>query len=563
MSKKNLTIRDIRDSDIRNIYEKLILNQSLNDKEKIALLKLAIIFINENDIYVKNFGYRILLIYSNIYKEYKILYDIAINQGFIPISKFIDNYIYNNVSNDSFFNNFTSSFMENFKQGDMYLTYEQKKLNLFLDEYEDSTLSIIAPTSYGKSNIIIETIKENQTKKICVIVPSKALLEQTKRRIFDAKVLSKELKIITHPEMYNKNLANNIIAVLTQERLLRLLKENESLYFDTLFVDEAHNILNNDDRNMLLASTIIILNKRNPSIKLKFLTPFLMDSKNLKLVYTNYQIKEFKINEYIKSERLYVIDFRPNKEKKLQLYDQFLNHFFDLEHESDTTINFIQDYSLSKNIIYFNRPILIEEFTRDFIKQLDEVSSEKIEQICQELKKHLHKDYYLIDAIKHGVIYHHGSVPSYIRLYIEHLFKNEDLIRYIVTSSTLMEGVNIPAETLFLLQVKKGRSNLTPSQFKNLVGRVSRFSEVFSSNKKDMSLLEPKIFLIGSNYYDKNGNLEKFIQTCMKVDKKIVDDSKNPLLSNVEIDDKNLQDRLTVEPLSNSTPTNQTKPHLS
>lgn len=546
MSNNSLTIQDIRKTEFKSLYAKLLLNQELNHKEIIALLKLAVIFINEEEKHIRNFGYRILLIYSNMYKDYKVLFDISINEGFIPISKYIETSIYENNNESSFFNLFTSAFMENFKKDDIYLTYEQTMIDAFLNEHKESTVSIVAPTSYGKSSIIIDTVKANIDLNICVIVPSKALLEQTKKRLLDAQ-LKQKIKIVTHPEMY-KELDPNIIAVLTQERLLRLLKKNKQLFFDMVFVDEAHNILNNDARNMLLASTLIILTKRNQSVKLKFLTPFLVDSNNLKLAYTNYQVQEFKVTEYIKSEKLYLYDFRDGKEKKLKLYDQFLDHFLYLnQDEYVDEIDFVIKHSLSKNIIYFNRPIVIEVFARELISKLPEVNSPKIGKICEELKKHLHKDYYLIDAIKHGIIYHHGSIPSYIRLYIEHLFKNEESIHYVITSSTLLEGVNIPAETLFLLNNKKGRGNLTPSQFRNLIGRVSRFSEVFSSPNKNLTLLEPKIFLVGSKYYQANGNIEQFIKDTMKVDNKIIDNNQNPLLNNIEINHNNLKDRLEAE----------------
>ena len=43
------------------------------------------------------------------------------------------------------------------------------------------------------------------------------------------------------------------ISVLTQERALRLLQKNEELYFDTLYIDEAHNLFNKDSRTILLS----------------------------------------------------------------------------------------------------------------------------------------------------------------------------------------------------------------------------------------------------------------------------------------------------------------------
>lgn len=546
MANEILTIREIRKTDIKYIYEKLVNNLHLTDQELLALLKLAVVFINENDINTKKLGYRILLIYANRYKDYRPLFDISINEGFFPISKYIESTIYANNSRESFINSIISAYLENFRKDKVYLTLQQRNLYTFLEDNKEFTISIVAPTSYGKSEVIVDTFKNNINLNICVIVPSKALLEQTKNRLLNAKIKEK-LKIVTYPEMYKES-DKNISAVLTQERLLRLLKKNKDLSFDIVFIDEAHNILNNDDRNMLLASTIIVLNKRNEYTKLRFLSPFLMDSNNLKLAYTNYQVQEYKVTEYIKSEKLYLVDFRKGKEKGLRLYDQFLDQFLDLDnYKYSNEIDFITKNSLSKNIIYFNRPIDIEKFTNELINILPAVNSPKIDKVCEELKKHLHREYYLIDAIKRGVIYHHGSIPIYIRLYIEYLFKNESSIKYVITSSTLLEGVNIPAETLFILNNKKGRGNLKPSHLRNLIGRVSRFSEVFFSDAKDLELLEPKIYLVGCKYYQSNANIENFVRNSMKIDINIEDDTENTLLKNTSIDDTNLKDRMKAE----------------
>ena len=47
----------------------------------------------------------------------------------------------------------------------------------------------------------------------------------------------------------------HILAVLTQERLLKLLQENRELSFDFVIVDEAHNLLDrytSDDSWMII-----------------------------------------------------------------------------------------------------------------------------------------------------------------------------------------------------------------------------------------------------------------------------------------------------------------------
>ncbi|MFH0346616.1 DNA helicase [Bacillus vallismortis] len=116
-------------------------------------------------------------------------------------------------------------------------------------------------------------------------------------------------------------------------------------------------------------------------------------------------------------------------------------------------------------------------------------------------------------------------------------------MRYIVTSSTLLEGVNIPAVTLYLLDNKKGKPNLSPSQFKNLIGRICRFNELFSPSDGDLKNLEPTIYLVGSNFTSSNANLDNFIKNCMRVDKTEADNVTNVLLEQVEITSENHQQK--------------------
>ena len=76
----------------------------------------------------------------------------------------------------------------------------------------------------------------------------------------------------------------------------------------------------------MLANVIIVAQARNPNVAIKFLTPFLVDSNNLKARYTTYDITGFKVSEYIKSEKYFLYDIRTHG--RLQLYDQFFNESF-------------------------------------------------------------------------------------------------------------------------------------------------------------------------------------------------------------------------------------------
>ena len=59
-------------------------------------------------------------------------------------------------------------------------------------------------------------------------------------------------KIVVHPEMYTPN-DSSCLAVLTQERLLRIFKKDPALSFDCIIVDEAHEMLEDDNRSRTLA----------------------------------------------------------------------------------------------------------------------------------------------------------------------------------------------------------------------------------------------------------------------------------------------------------------------
>lgn len=74
--------------------------------------------------------------------------------------------------------------------------------------------------------------------------------------------------------------------------------------------------------------------------------------------------------------------------------------------------------------------------------------------------------------------YHIGYLPANIRSQIEDLFKN-GTIKTIFCTSTLIEGVNLPADNLFITSYKNGLSSMTPIEFKNLVGRVGELNSIY------------------------------------------------------------------------------------
>lgn len=524
--------KKLKDSDFQVSYNKMLLNTELQENEKLHLLKTAIYLLNFGDIDLQKLGYKIIVNYSIKNNDYKPLYDLAINKDYIPISKLIETKHFNQeYIEEHFFNLFFSAYQENFKNENYYLSSGQKNLIEFSKSTNDFIL--VAPTSYGKSEIIINKVHSNLDKKICIIVPSKALLAQTKKRLLNNLSENGLTRIITHPEMYKGN-EESFVSVLTQERLLRLLQKNPSLKLDLALIDEAHNLFGEkpfgnkaDSRALLLAQTIMILKKRNNNVTLNFFSPFVYDAKNLEIEHLDYELDFLNTAEFIKTEKYFVCDIK--NDQKLKIYNQFSNNFIETNKIYQNEIQLIQSEKASKNIIYFNRPKHIEEFALKFSNTISN-NNENYSEITNTIADFIHPDYNLLNCIKKGIVYHHGGMPELIRLYVESLFNDNQSLEFIITSSTLLEGVNIPAEKIFLFSVKKGMRKLSKSQFKNLIGRINRFSEIFNPENGNLSLLEPNIYIVKGDYFDTRIKPENFLVDRAKTEIEIEDEINNILL---------------------------------
>ena len=194
-------------------------------------------------------------------------------KNYIPIAKKIEDKIFDSADFDkSFHKLFMSAYKENFahKRNDKTIYFSEGQKRIYDFSKKNDNYIIVAPTSYGKSELIIHKIEDNLDKNICIIVPTKSLLAQTRKNLIkNSKIRASSNKIITHPDMLN-DISNKIIAVLTQERLLRLLQKHAELNFDIVLIDEAHNLIENDSREILTIQDLKILKKRNQNTKFHY-----------------------------------------------------------------------------------------------------------------------------------------------------------------------------------------------------------------------------------------------------------------------------------------------------
>lgn len=516
------------------LYERLMMGDTeLTDSEKFFLLKIAVFFLNSKDENVERFGYRIILRYSNLYGDYLPLYDVALSRDYIPVAKFIERkHLSDAKKRETFSRLFVEAYQEGFKiEGDgrhIYRSLGQIILDAFSGK--DENIAVVAPTSYGKSEMIIKKVQNNPDRKVCIIVPSKALLAQTKKALLKNETIRANYrKIVTHPDMYRDG-GESFLAVLTQERLLRLLQKHKDLALDLILVDEAHNLLEDNERSHLLAQVLLIAQNRNRNFIVNFFTPFLVNVESLKIRNHAIEIEGLPIGEYMKVERFFAFDLDA---KEIYLYDQFLNRAFPVaaDRRIGTDMGFIFAHQSAKNIVYLNRPMAVEQFALSAAGQRTGTAlTPEIEKIIESIGEFIHPEYNLIKCIRNGVLFHHGGIPDIVRLYVEEIYSKYSDFEFIVTTSTLLEGVNIPAEKIFVLNPSKGLGHLSAAQFKNLIGRVCRFKEVFDDETGSLKMLEPEVYLVKGDHAPQNFSLLNFYRTKVNSSIVVEDEVKNPLL---------------------------------
>lgn len=529
-----LTLRKLYNTEFPKLYAKFLKNEKLSNSELEKILSIGIFLVGLEDTKLQKLGYRLFLLYSKSTNDYKPLYEVSLNKGLIPISQFIENnleYSKNYSNLHTIINNITSN---KFKWNKSYQTIGQYELFKKSIDLKLESQIVVAPTSYGKTELILSFIDYSNFNKICIISPTKSLLTQTKKRILN-KFGCK--KIITYPEMYNSN-DDKIIAVLTQERLLRLLQNNPNLKFDLLIVDEAHNLLDEfseeNYRSVILASVIIICTKRNNNIVCKYLTPFLVNKDSVNIKHISNDINWCKVEENIKSELFYFYDLSNGKKLLLDQYSPLKEKFIELDanhlrEDSEVVIK----YCDNKNIIYLNSPKKVEEFAKELYEKLPTKQSSILSKAAKDLKEYIHDEYELAHFIQKGVIYHHGSMPEQVRYYIENLYTDAPEANMLIANSTLLEGVNIPATKMFILDPSRGNGYLSASSFRNLIGRVCRFGEIFNENIGNLNYLMPEIHIVKGRYCRTNFNASSFVKEqkiLVENSDKITDEVNNPLL---------------------------------
>lgn len=374
------------------------------------------------------------------------------------------------------------------------LVFTDPQFELYKKISGSKFFSFSGPTSMGKSFIIKSFIRKaisnSPPENIVIMVPTRALINQF------SMDLNRELKGLLEYYKYkvatNSNVADSAsdkqqqyLLVLTYERFISYLSQKKNPLIGYLFVDEAHKLAaENDSRAITAYNAIAKAIRANPSLNLYFASPNVSNPEVFLKLFKKDENKSYRTTESPVSQNLFFIDLI---EKKATHYTDFETYVFQpiLLETASTFQDILKSIGKSENNIVYcsSRYQAVDKALNLFNSmQNEEIEiSKNVKKAITQIKGYIHKDYYLAEFLSKGIGYHFGNLPQIIRNKVEDLFKNS-YISYIFCTSTLLEGVNLPAKNVFILNDKNGRSTLQPIDFWNLAGRAGRLKYELSGN---------------------------------------------------------------------------------
>lgn len=375
------------------------------------------------------------------------------------------------------------------------LVFTDSQFELYTQITNSKHFSFSGPTSMGKSFIIKSFIRKVVSNKppenIVIMVPTRALINQ-----FSID-LNKELKVLLEHNNYSVVTNSNVsevpvesqqrfIFVLTPERLLSYLSQSGNPTFSYLFVDEAHKLAAATDMRAVTAySAVSKALKQNPNLNLYFASPNVSNPEVFLKLFKKDENLSYKTKETPVSQNLFFVDIPA---KKAIHYIGNSHHY---EFTPDLVTQAVDVYEViaaigngTNNIVYCSSKYEAIEKAENTFKYFSNVQSQpsnNIKKVIRQIKGYIHKDYYLAEFLSKGIAYHFGNLPQIIRNKIEALFKERE-INYVFCTSTLLEGVNMPAKNVFILNNKNGKTPFEPIDFWNLAGRAGRLRYELSGN---------------------------------------------------------------------------------
>ncbi len=311
------------------------------------------------------------------------------------------------------------------------------------------SIILSAPTSFGKSLLIDITISSKNFDNIVLIVPTLALVEETRRRM--SRFVDR-YSIITSN---NQKLGDKNIFVFTQERFLAM--ENEIPDIDFFAIDEFYKLSISSEGGRATQLNQAFLKLTNTGAQFYMLGPLIRaipdivkEKLNCKFIIEDFQTVAIE---------LHIVSKKPNREEALaNLLD---------------TID-------GQTMIYCQSPASTRKLLKSYLelREVELSSDEELIEAARWTAEHYHDQWLVSVALQHGIGIHHGRLPMSLGRFMIRTFE-EGKLNILLCTSTLIEGVNTAAKNVIVYDNKLNRKSLDFFTFNNIRGRSGRMFRHF------------------------------------------------------------------------------------
>ena len=335
-------------------------------------------------------------------------------------------------------------------------TLHREQSYLLKELLDGKNIAVSAPTSFGKSFVIDAFISLRHPQNVVIIVPTIALTDETRRRLY--KKFANQYKIITTQDV---ELGEKNILIFPQERAVGYINKINNI--DILIIDEFYKagIVFDPERAPALLKAILELGKK--SKQKYFLGP---------------NISEISDNPITKDMAFIPLDFNTVFSEIHDIYKDSGKEKPDESFKAGKLIGILNKKD-TKSLIYAGTFNNIDFITNVLNNNLPEKDDSVLNAFSDWLRQNYSEHYILADLVKKGVGIHNGRLHRSLSQIQIKLFGDENKLTNIVSTSSIIEGVNTSAENVIIWANKNGRSNLNDFTYKNIVGRGGRMFQHF------------------------------------------------------------------------------------
>ena len=318
------------------------------------------------------------------------------------------------------------------------------------------SIAVSAPTSFGKSFIIDAYIAIKRPNIVVDIVPTVALADETRRRL--THKFGAEYKIITTTDA---TVAEKSIFVFPQERAFAYIQILEVI--DILIVDEFYKASAkfDDSRSSTLLNTMIELGKK--ARQRYYLAP---------------NISELPDNVFTEGMEFLKLDFKTVVTQACKMYRKKPQNV-DMDTFKSETLSQLARQNIGKTLVYAGTYSNISTVCDILKDSLPERNSRILNAFSEWIAKNYGSHYKLHSLVKKGIGIHNGQMHRSLSQLQVKLFEKEDGLTNMVSTSSIIEGVNTQAKNVILWSVKNGTSSIDYFTYRNIIGRAGRMFRYF------------------------------------------------------------------------------------